>query len=70
MIGVKSETGRSANGRSARDRCAQSLNVNQLMTNEGGYMYWDLYERESIAVPSREKMKDSVPWARSNWGEL
>ncbi len=32
--------------------------------------YWDLYDRDSIAVPSREKMKGSVPWGRSTWGEL
>ena len=29
--------------------------------------YWEMYDRDSIKVPSREKMKGSVPWARSTW---
>ena len=32
--------------------------------------YWDLYDRDAIEIPSREKMKGSLPWARSTWGEL
>ncbi|MEL6898349.1 MAG: sulfatase-like hydrolase/transferase, partial [Planctomycetota bacterium] len=32
--------------------------------------YWKLYDRSKIKIPPREKMKDSLPWARSNWGEL
>ncbi|MEM9825374.1 MAG: sulfatase [Planctomycetota bacterium] len=32
--------------------------------------YWDLYQRDSFEVPDRAAMRDSVPWARSTWGEL
>ncbi len=32
--------------------------------------YWDLYDRDSIRVPSRQDVIDSVPYARSTWGEL
>lgn len=32
--------------------------------------YWDLYDRDAITPPSREKMRGSVSWARSTWGEL
>lgn len=32
--------------------------------------YWDLYDRDSIQVPSREDVVDSVPYGRSDWGEL
>ncbi|NWK56539.1 sulfatase [Verrucomicrobiaceae bacterium N1E253] len=32
--------------------------------------YWDLYDRKTIAVPSRENAKNSPKYAHSTWGEL
>lgn len=32
--------------------------------------YWDLYDRDSIAIPSREDPLNSPVYARSTWGEL
>ncbi|MEW4486560.1 sulfatase [Thalassoglobus sp. JC818] len=32
--------------------------------------YWDLYDRSSIQIPSREDVIDGVPYAGSGWGEL
>jgi iduronate 2-sulfatase len=32
--------------------------------------YWDLYDRDSIEIPAREDLVDSVPYGRSGWGEL
>ena len=32
--------------------------------------YWDLYDRDSIQIPSKEDVIDGVSYARSSWGEL
>ncbi len=32
--------------------------------------YWDLYDREKIKVPSRDKVINGLPYDRSTWGEL
>ena len=32
--------------------------------------YWDMYDPESIQIPSKEKPNDIPPYAFSNWGEL
>lgn len=32
--------------------------------------YWEMYDRDSIQVPSRADVVDSVPYGRSGWGEL
>ncbi|MEZ6057688.1 MAG: sulfatase [Planctomycetaceae bacterium] len=32
--------------------------------------YWDLYDRDSIRVPSRQDVINGVPYAGSSWGEL
>ncbi|WP_231741015.1 sulfatase [Thalassoglobus neptunius] len=32
--------------------------------------YWELYDRASIQIPSREDVIDGVQYARSGWGEL
>jgi len=32
--------------------------------------YWDLYQRDQIAVPARENAKNSPKYAHSTWGEL
>lgn len=32
--------------------------------------YWDLYDREKIKVPSRDKVINGLPYDGSSWGEL